>query len=151
MIQRIQTIFWLLAELAIATAFFFPIASLINRNPAVELWLTGYKEVGSELVVFPTWPLFGLCAIILILTFVTIFLFKHRVLQMRLTIYNILLTIGLVGLGIFYGFYGARELEGEVRMQFISIMPVVAVVLNILAWRGVRRDYYMLKAVDRIR
>lgn len=70
---------------------------------------------------------------------------------MRLTVYNMILMVGLIGLGLYYALQGAKELSGDLKLTFFTIMPVIAFILSLLAWRGVRRDYLMLKAVERIR
>ena len=70
---------------------------------------------------------------------------------MRVTGYNMILLGGLLGLGYFYAWRGLNEIGGELELTFYTIMPVIAFIFNLLAWRGVRRDYLMLKAVDRIR
>jgi hypothetical protein len=151
MIQRIQTVFWLFAGIAIGLIFFFPMAMLTGESLDAHLWLKGYVESGSNDVLYSTWPLTVLSYLILLLTIFIIFQYKRRVLQLRLTIYNILLIIGLCGLAVFYSLSGAQELNGEIELSYFSIMPVIAIILNLLAWRGVRRDYLLLKAVDRIR
>lgn len=149
MIQRIQTIFWLLGLVAASSLFFFPFASIdTGGQDAVTMVLNGLKGSESEV---SSWPVLALGIIIVLIQLVIISQFRKRMLQMRLTIYNILLMIGWIVAGYFYADHAASLLNGQLQPEFISVMPVVAIILNILAWRGVRRDYLMLKAVDRIR
>jgi len=70
---------------------------------------------------------------------------------MRLIVYNLILIVGLIGIGYYFAQQGANELAGSIKLAPFTIMPVVAFILSLIAWRGVRRDYLMLKAVERIR
>ena len=150
MIQRIQTLFWILAAGGIALMFVSPMAKL-SSNPELSFWLNGFMAEGAEEYARPTWPLGALGVVIMLINLITIFLFKKRELQMRLTIYTMILIVGLVGLGVFYLMVAAKDFNGDIKLMYFSVMPIVSLILNYLAWRGVRKDFLMLKAVDRIR
>lgn len=150
MIQRVQTIFWLLGLIASASLFWLPFAGIDTTEHVYRISLDGVKSDAGEYLV-NSWPVLVLGILIVIIQFLVIFQYKRRVLQMRMTMYNILLLAGWLIVGFLYARVAARMLEGTLQPAYVSIMPVVAIILNLLAWRGVRRDYLMLKAVDRIR
>jgi len=150
MIQRIQSIFWLMGAISIALLFVAPLA-MITGSVDLEFWLNGVFDPGAEEYVRPTWVLGVLASVIILITLITIFLFKKREMQMRLTVYNLVLIVALIGLGVFFALTGASDFGGTLKTEYYSVMPLVAIIFNFLAWRGVRKDYLMLKAVDRIR
>jgi len=151
MIQRIQTVFLFMSALVMSLLFFNHLASIESLDKKAELWLSGVKDSATGDYLLQSWPLSVLVIIIILIYLITIFLYKKRELQMRFIIYAIILTVGLIGFVAFYGIQGANQIDGRITMDYFSVMPVVAVIFNILAWRGIRRDYLMLKAVDRIR
>jgi hypothetical protein len=152
MIQRIQTLFFLLSALAAGLMLFNPLLGIdLPDGGRAILFADGVKDAGSGKVVVQAFPLLALIAIITLISIVTVFLYKKRMLQMRLTVYNLVLLVGLIVLGYYYARQGVKETGGTMELTYYTIMPVVAFILSLLGWRGVRRDYLMLKAVERIR
>jgi len=151
MIQRIQSVFLIISAVAIVLLYFFPLAVIGGHEDGATLFIGTVALNDSAKVIVNAWPLRALCSIILILTLLSLFLYKRRVLQMRLTIYNMVLTFGMIGLGIFYLIQGRNLHGGDIQAQFFSIMPIISLILSYLAWRGIRRDYLMLSAVERLR
>lgn len=151
MIQRIQTIYLSLSVVVMSFLFFNHLISIESSSQRGELWLSGVKNSRTGEYILQSWPLIVLAIIIILIYLIAIFLYKKRELQMRLVVYAIILIFGFIGVGAFYGIQGADMIQGRISMEYYSIMPGIAVIFSILAWRGIRRDYLMLKAVDRIR
>lgn len=151
MIQRIQTVYLFLSGVVMSLLFLNHMVSIESSDRSAELWLSGIKESGTEDYVLQSWPLMVLAVIIIFIYLITILMYKKRELQMRLIVYAIILVFGFVGVGAFYVIQGANMIDGKITMEYFSVMPGVAVMMSIMAWRGIRRDYLMLKAVDRIR
>lgn len=151
MIQRIQTLYLFFSVVALACLIFFPMAEIVAGSQSFEFELFGIKETLNNTLVMGTWPLGALIGIMITINLVVIFSYKKRELQMRLIVYNMVLTIGFLLVGFLYGKQGLELTNGNIQMEFFSIMPVIALILMILAWRGVRKDHLMLKAVERIR
>ena len=152
MIQRIQSLFWLLSGVATGLMTFQPLLKI--ESDGLEKGLLFANEIqsaGAGESILSCTPLLILICVITLISVMTIFLFKKRMVQMRLTIYNMILMVGLIVLGYYYGHQGVNELDGSLKLATFTIMPIVSFILSVLAWRGVRRDYLMLKAVDRIR
>ncbi|MEA1876280.1 MAG: DUF4293 domain-containing protein [Bacteroidota bacterium] len=151
MIQRIQTVYLFLSGVVMSFLVFNHMVSIESSDRSAELWLSGIKDSGTGDYLIQSWPLMALAVIIIFLYLITILMYKKRELQMRLVVYVIILVFSFVGVGAFYVIQGANMMDGKITMEYFSVMPGVAVILSILAWRGIRRDYLMLKAVDRIR
>ena len=149
MIQRIQTLFLLISVVLLILLFFAPLAILqLNDSTFYELFTKGYVMDNSIQYAYSLMTYNGLT---LLLSFITIFLFKKRILQMRICIYNMILLIGLQGV-IFYTIYGtASRLEAEVFLQYASVLPIIAAILNFIAFKYIKRDEELVKAADRIR
>ena len=152
MVQRIQSLFLLLSAIATGLMTFTPLLDIEAANgESGILFANAVKSAGAGEVLLPCLPLLILICLITLISIITIFLYKKRMLQMRLTVYNMILMVGLIGLGYYFAHQGANELSGHLNLVFYTIMPIVSFILSYLAWRGVRRDYLMLKAVERIR
>ncbi len=88
------------------------------------------------------------------LAFVTIFLYKRRMVQVRLIRFNLLLNIVYLGL-IF--FYYVPELEAitQTNADYISepgiYLPIASVIFLILANRFIMKDEKLIRSADRLR
>ena len=152
MIQRIQSLFLLLSAITTGLMTFNPLLNIeVTNGESGILFANAVKSAGTGEVILPCSPLQILISLITLISLLTIFIYKKRMLQMRLTIYNLILMVGLVGIGYYFAWQGANELAGSIKLAPFTILPVVAFILSLLAWRGIRRDYLMLKAVERIR
>ena len=105
MIQRIQTLYLSLAFIAIALLFAFPLAQFFGENGAYVFSVTGLKNMvpGGPNVFNPMLylPLVVVAVSIGMLTVYTIFQFKNRSLQVKLTNIGVLAAIILI-MGIFF-------------------------------------------------
>ncbi len=151
MIQRIQTLFLFFSAIALLSLFFAPLVSYMVGSNEVALFIDSLRYTGGGEVVFPTWPLGFLLVVMVLINLITIFLFKKRNIQMRLTIYNMILMLGFLVLTYYYAVQGEDELSQKMQIGFYSVMPLVSMILSFLAYRGIRKDDLMLKAIDRIR
>ncbi|MFG6411362.1 MAG: DUF4293 domain-containing protein, partial [Bacteroides acidifaciens] len=97
-----------------------------------------------------TWGLFGILMFSTLVAAATIFLFKNRMLQIRMTIFNSLLLVGYYI--AFIAFYFALKNDANMfRIGWALCLPLVSIILNILAVRAIGRDEVMVKAADRLR
>jgi hypothetical protein len=152
MIQRIQTIWLLLSLAAWGFLFFGPVISLTNESGgAWILEASAIKNAQNSEAVIKTIPLLILFGVVEFLTLISIFLYKWRTLQMRITLYTMILQVFSYGLIALYVIQGARHLDAKPGLMFLSIMPLVSFILSFLAFRGIRRDILVLKMVNRLR
>jgi len=99
MLQRIQTIFLLLAAAAMLVASVSPLAFFIHNGDRVVFEAMGIYLNG--ILNDSTWGLFVVGTISSVLALITVFLYKQRMLQIRLSIFNIVLMIGFY---LYFGF-----------------------------------------------
>ncbi|HSI89475.1 MAG TPA: DUF4293 family protein, partial [Adhaeribacter sp.] len=82
-----------------------------------------------------------------------IFQYKSRLTQMKLGMLNTLLLAGLLGAIMYYSYYVGDEMmptvEGEREAGFY--LPFLALLLNAMANRFIRRDEQLVRSVDRLR
>ena len=97
-----------------------------------------------------TWGLFGILMLSTIVAFATIFLYKNRMLQIRMSIFNSLLLVGYY-IAFFAFYFALKNDENLFRIGWAICLPLVSIILNILAIRSIGRDEVMVKAADRLR
>jgi len=153
MIQRIQSIFLLLASLMLGLVFFFPLAVLVNENETFTFWYRGlYGNLHENIVLLEhSTPLAILYLLILMLCIFSIFLFKLRPVQMKLCIANIILIIIALGLTALYLFVIYSDHHAQIHFKIFSAFPILSLVFIVLAYKGIKKDEALVKSVDRIR
>lgn len=148
MIQRIQSIYLLLVTGLLIASMCLPVGSLINLNGAVSV----FKPLGLTMgdTFQSTWGLFCILMLASIVAFATIFLFKNRILQIRMTIFNSLLLVGYY-MAFLAFFFVLRSDETSFQFHWALCFPLIAIILNYLAIRAIGRDEAMVHAADRLR
>lgn len=138
MLQRIQTIWFLFAAACIFLTLKF--ATYSGTDPAVAP--ASYKEINgtySMLLLFTT-------LVIGIVSLVTIFLYKNRKLQIRLSLLSILLEAVLIFL-----YYRVIQTFTAGTISLFAILHVGVIVFLILAARGISSDEKLIKDSNRLR
>ncbi|HNS30361.1 MAG TPA: DUF4293 domain-containing protein [Tenuifilaceae bacterium] len=154
MIQRIQTVFLMIAFIILTFQFWFPFAEIVGTSEQhiFELGFSGLKNVNEgQKIAFESLPLSILMLACTAIPFITIFLYRKRMIQIRLSIINIVLLLGLQG--VFYFYYSAalKALSGSGTMKIIFVFPLVAAILTFLALRAIARDEALVRSLDRLR
>jgi len=153
MIQRIQTVYLLIVAALTVAMLFMPLAVIQSANDFFMLDASGLNTMTtpSELIT-PMWALMALASIITLIAFVAIFLFKKRVLQIRLCIFNSLLLIGFYGLLAFYVWKIAGQSDIFHFSPRIALgFPLVSLILNYLAIRNIGADEALVRSLERLR
>jgi hypothetical protein len=155
MIQRIQTVFLFLAAIFAGVLFFSPIAAFEHGAEVMKFTVLGVNnQVDAQYFnAIYTLPLLVLTILVVAIPMVTIFMYKKRELQLKLSSLNIFLNAALCGL-IFL--YYASDVEKRVDIETVSYMfgtyiPLINMVLSVLAMRWIKKDIDLLKSVDRLR
>ncbi len=152
MIQRKQTVYMFFALIIMGLMFFFPVLRFIDPNSnTYELTYLGVINIENGNYIVKAIPLTILLAVIVLLLLITIFSYKNRILQMRLSVFSILLMIGSLGLIFFYALYGQGKIHGEIFYLYPLIFPVVSTILTFLAFKGIKKDEELVRSYDRIR
>ena len=144
MIQRIQTVYLLIVAGLLITAMCMPIGYFIDTMGEHP-----FKALGLEIndAFQSTWGLFGILMLSTIVAVATIFLYKNRMLQIRMTIFNSLLLVGYYIAAL--AFYFALKNDANMfRVGWALCLPLISIILNILAVRAIGRDEVMVKAAD---
>jgi len=136
MIQRVQSLWLLLASACAFATFKFPYYTGTNAKG-----LSPYELNANEnfLLLLTTIVVGGLA-------FFTIFLFKKRPVQLLLCVLGILLE----GLLIFL-YYRETKTFTQGTYALPAILHSIIVLLFFLAARGIRKDQKMVKDSDRLR
>ncbi len=147
MIQRIQTVYILLAGVLTAILYKLKLADLSVNNELMEFFAKGIFK--GEDIVYNGLPLMVLIGIIAVLHFAGLFLYKKRILQIRILVFSIILLLGLFGLFFYFtymGFEGAK-----VAFKIPVAFPLIAVILDWLAIRAIGKDEALIRSLNRIR
>ena len=108
--------------------------------------------IGEPELLYPAWGLFALTAIIAIIALVTIFLYKKRILQIRLCVFNALLILGFYGFFAFLIYSLKGDMEGaSVSVKIALSFPLVNLILDYLAIRNIGADEALVRSLDRLR
>ena len=155
MLQRIQTVYLLAATVLMSLMLFLPLAEIAAEGIGMYSVLSkGWYIVEGETaeLAMATWPVFILASVLSFLTFINIWLYKKRKLQIRICVYSIILAFGLIGLIYYYFVVGFRQLDDPAyALRFPLVLPAVFIILIYLAFRGIRKDEIMVRSLDRIR
>jgi hypothetical protein len=153
MIQRIQTIYLFLATLVIFLIFRFPLAEILIQGLIYTFKYRGIYEITADKteLIIQALPLAVLYGLVLLVSFINIFLFKKRTLQMRLSVLNILLLIGSYALAYYYIYAAFKGMDTVINPGISAVFPLIAAILTYLAFRGIRKDEKLVRSLDRIR
>ena len=142
MIQRIQTLWLLLAAASVFLLFKFPLyGGLVTGGSAIML-------MAADNMV-----LFILAMVLAALPLVAIFLFRNRGTQKKLIWLSLLLCV--LSLVLIYmnveDFRTANTALTSQSYKLATVFPVLYIILLIMAYSGVRKDEKLIKSVDRLR
>ncbi|SRR6056297_1774800 len=157
MIQRIQSLYLFIAFLLMGSLFFLPLAIVSTESDLYTVMFDGFYKSYSETVFIQTIPLIILLVVIVALSFVSIFLYKKRIIQMRLNFINIILMLGYAGLLFFYitsfanGKFTEEITSETIHYKIYAAFPFVSAVITYLAIRAIGKDEALVRSIDRIR
>lgn len=139
MIQRIQSIYLLLAAIASSTLFALPFATAPAQPEGILQ--DGAFDISDHL------GLMILTALIAVVALGTIFLYKNRVLQMNLGKLNIVLLVAL----LVFAAYLYNSIQVDSSFGAGLVMPIVVFVFTFLANRNIYKDERLVRSADRLR
>ena len=162
MIQRIQSVYLLLVVVLGFTLCFVPVIQLVTPEEAgtlrvYELGALEVEEVTPNAVSLEPLDLKGLwgltltTALIPLLAFIDIFLFKKRLLQARLNIFTVMLCLGYYGVLAIYIWLAKMSAGVEWHILPWASIPLICLVLTMMATRRILKDEALVRAADRIR
>jgi hypothetical protein len=151
MIQRIQSVYLLLVAGLLVAGMCLPLGYFRGESGA-DMYI--FKPLGVEMGngFYATWGLFVIILLCAGIAFATIFFYKKRVLQIRMTVFNSVLLIGYyLAIAAFYLMLRSKSGMGSFQISWALCFPAIAIILNYLAIRAIGRDEVMVKTIDRLR
>jgi len=152
MIQRIQTIYLVLATIILGLTFAFPFATYSLETGDVLFNAYGVSENADEIGTF--FPYYITIALSMGLAVFSILQYKKR--KMQITVGRfvyLLLAITIVFMFIdFYSLKGQFEIDSAAVSYGVSMfLPVAALPIMFMANRNIRKDEALIKSLDRLR
>jgi hypothetical protein len=151
MIQRIQSVYLLIVAVLLIASICMPLGYFYSGN-RVEAYI--FKAFGVNMGdnFYSTWGLFVIISLCSGIAFVTVFFFKQRIFQIRMTVFNSILLVGYYLAIVAFYFILKDKLEIALfRISWALCFPAIAIILNYLAIRAIGRDEVMVKTTDRLR
>ncbi len=140
MIQRIQTIYLLIVTILGILLCCFPMAEITDAAGENILTLVAGGNI----------PYTVLVILMPVISFISIFLYKKRIIQMRINSFNIvltLLTMILCGLYI----YMAHTEGSSVKFEWPVVIMPINIILTYLAIRAIGKDEALVRSLDHLR
>lgn len=164
MLQRIQTVYLLVTFVFTVLLFFVPMGYVmkdgvvqafeLNAVGAYQIITDPNTSVVSTQFVKGAWALFALVSLILGVTAFDILLFKRRIFQIRVAIFNITLHLGIYALFLlYYDFLMPNQgvFQGSLTPNWAVLLPLFNAILTYLAIRAIGSDEALVRSLDRIR
>ena len=150
MLQRIQTVYLLIIMALTIAILFLPLAVLQSGDQLFTFDATGISTMAAQPeLIYPTWGLFALTIVISLLALLTIFLFKKRILQIRICVFNAILMLGFYGL--FDWDLGNQKEIFSLSLKIAFSFPLISLILDYLAIRNIGADEALVRSLDRLR
>ena len=179
MIQRIQSLWLLLAACCMGLCLLLPVAKFqfVDRpteGQRVEAQLDLVARDGADMMTqmdqpvsqysqrltgMETWPLVTIVLVCMVIALAALLLFKRRTLQMRLSAFGFILSVVYAFLLFFWAVdhyadllsAGMGGVKPEVTWALGAFAPLASMVFFFLAQRAIRKDEALVKAADRLR
>jgi len=155
MIQRIQTVYLLLIVILSGFVIFSPLADLLN-NADKLYYLVDFKGISliqttGNVIESRIWTLTSVSMVVPILALFTIFSFKNRVKQIRLTVINMLFMLCFYIFLVLFLWPACVRLHADWHLRIVSVFPLVNLILSYLAIGAIGKDEKLIKSLDRLR
>ena len=148
MIQRIQSVYLLIAIILMVVFAFFP---ALTFELGGREFVYGALEAGKVGVTHIDPLMLMLIVLIVFLAFIDIFLYKNLQRQMTVCFVDIIIGLAmLVAIGIQAFVVGGKE-GVVVTWQWYLILPVLSIIFLMLAHKSMSNDKKKLRDSDRLR
>ena len=154
MIQRIQSVYLsltiLLALLLLKCNF------LVFSDTSGNAIIVTFKGIVSSggLSSDKSWIIFLLSGIIIlvpVISLVTILLYKKRSFQLKSALTGILLSALLIIVSVYYSYTVCSKFDASFIPNLKMVIPLLLLIFNYLAYRGIRKDDRTIRSYDRLR
>jgi hypothetical protein len=152
MIQRIQTVFLIIAFAFQLSMIFIPFASVtLQDKNIVEIIASGNRS--DSTLNLSSYSVLSLLILIInaFLLLIVIFLYKNRQTQMRLCIVSVFLLLVFQLLLSFIVWNVGKTPDITVHYKIAIFFPLISAILSYLAFRSIKKDEKLIRSIDRIR
>lgn len=172
MIQRIQTLYLFVVVVLFATMVATPLLDfkinnvkldVENKEQAkpdvkvtkdVKVYQMTYKgivdkESGDMLISTSLVTMYEI--VVAVIALITIFLFKNRGSQIKLTIFNMVLQVGFYVVIAIYMYTAYKYAETDFDFHLPIVFPLISLILSYLAFRAIVKDDLLVKSLGRVR
>lgn len=154
--QRIQTLYMVLVIGLMIASILLPNAMFMDTNNHLSYQLDArgllqIDNVGNPVSTYAINPATYLFGFILFLSTAVIFKYKKRKQQFRLATLNFILILIHVLVLAGFVYYVQQKLQLDFVLQYPIVLPVIALILNFLAMRGIMKDEKLIKSMNRLR
>ena len=153
MIQRVQTLLLLLTSFFFFSYWFFGLEWYEKGYPVIIDLFLDSEHINKVLIFISYIPL-----VISLISFITVFMYKNRKLQIKLTQAVFTLCTIMSLFTIFYFYICLEYLLELMPSKFLEILmyaaianPFICCCLSFLALKYIKRDDELVKSLDRIR
>ena len=151
MIQRIQTVYLLIVAILMVVMMSVSVGSFYTDKSICEMTNLYYMFPDGN-VNYTPWALFAILVVAAVIALATIFLYRKRMLQIRLTIFNTIVLIGYYLVLTYFVVNPDKVFDDYSFMPSWSVcLPLVSIILNWLAIRAIGKDEMLVKAYERLR
>lgn len=153
MIQRIQSLYLLIIIGLLSAMFFIPLANLnVQEGNMYSFYVheitQNNVESGISTLNYTGIIILGLMLLNAVFCF---FIYKKRILQIRLTTINIFMMIGSIVL-LWYNISSfAKDNDAQIFYNIAMVIPIITIILSYLAIRAIGKDEALIRSIDRIR
>jgi hypothetical protein len=155
MIQRIQSLYLVLAAACMGTLLAAPLYKTVSVNASFGIYLGGLLQESPEEKILTSQPsLLAVGLLLALFPVIILFLFKKRPLQMRLCAsamlaYTAMLLLLVSSINKSLEAIPSEHLAGSYGWGLI--LPLVGVILLFMASRAIRKDEAIVRSADRLR
>lgn len=171
MIQRIQTLYLLVAAALCLACLCLPIGRFVSDGGDLvgtlyNLWLHQPSQLGDTLQVadapvlaqdaagthsFAPWALFAVLLLTTIGLLFSIFIYRTRLVQSRLVMFCCILLLGWYLIYVAFAYLLGQQYEASFTPTVWAAFPAVACILAYLAFRAILKDEALVRSLDRLR
>lgn len=151
-IQRWQSVFLLIAAITMALFCFIPSVSFTTADGVYTMNSCGITAQDGSCAQCST-VYFIVNCLIVVLTLITIFLYKDLKLQMKMTFISLVLSLVSCFTFFILAKMAATDLAATATEYFNErlMLPIISIICLRFAHRGMARDRKKLESYDRIR
>lgn len=151
MIQRIQSVYLIIVAGLMLAMLFLPLGYVVVDLNIQVFNVFGIFSMTEPKVQVTPWALYLLPICSAVLSLITIIFYKRRKLQVNMC-YLIIFSLLLFYVFLFmYTYVPGERYATNIEFVVATAFPLVSIILEGLAIRGIKKDDKLVRSLDRIR